>query len=373
MQLQLQNFSTLVQNMAASVQGSARVLLDLTAGSVLRAILEANASIALWLQWIAVQILAATRAATSNGPDLDTWVADFGLARLPGRSATANLTFARFTPGFAASIPVGAQVKSGDATVTFTVLADAANPAFSPITATYTVAASATSLTVPAQAAFAGVTGNVAAGSLSLLATAMPGIDTVTNAAAASGGLDAEPDAALRTRFTNFIDSRSRATPAAVAFTVQSLQQGLTYVLAENTDPSGAARLGFFTVTVDDGSGFPPATTIAAVSAALENVRPIGTQFAVQPPAVFIATIALTITTPAASHATAQANVAAAIAVYVSSLTIGAPLPLSRLAAIAYAADPSVTNVSAITIDGAAADLVPPRSSIIKPGAVTVD
>ena len=372
MQLQLQNFSTLVQNMAASVQGSARVLLDLTAGSVLRAILEANASIALWLQWIAIQILAATRAATSNGADLDTWVADFGLARLPGHSAATNITFARFTPGFAANIPVGAQVKSGDATVTFAVLADPTNPAFSPITAAYTVAASAPSLTVPAQAVLAGVTGNVAAGSLSLLATAMPGIDTVTNATAASGGLDAEPDSALRSRFTNFIDSRSRATPAAIAFTIQSLQQGLSYVLAENTDPSGAARIGFFTVTVDDGSGFPPATTIAAVSAALENVRPIGTQFAVQPPTVLTATIALTITTSVASHAVAQTNVAAAITAYVSTLAIGAPLPLSRLAAIAYAADPSVTNVSAATINGAG-DLVPPPSSIIKPGTVTVD
>ena len=51
MQLQLQNFTTLVQNMAAGVQSSARVVLDLTTGSVLRAILEANASVALWLQW----------------------------------------------------------------------------------------------------------------------------------------------------------------------------------------------------------------------------------------------------------------------------------------------------------------------------------
>ena len=263
-------------------------------------------------------------------------------------------------------------MKSGDATVTFTVLADPTNPAFSSATGSYAVAASAASLTVPAQAAISGVTGNVAAGTLSLLATAMPGIDTVTNATAASGGLDAEPDGALRTRFTNFIDSRSRATPAAIAYAIQSLQQGLTHVLAENMDPSGALRLGFFTVTVDDGTGSPPPITIAAVSAALENVRPVGTQFAVQPPTLLTATIALTITAPASSYATAQANVGSAIKAYVSTLPIGASLPLSRLAAIAYAADPSVSNVSAITINGAA-DLIAPPTSIIKPGTVTVD
>ena len=54
MQLQLQDFTTLVRNMAAGVQGSASALIDLTTGSVLRAILEANASLALWLQWLIV-------------------------------------------------------------------------------------------------------------------------------------------------------------------------------------------------------------------------------------------------------------------------------------------------------------------------------
>ena len=372
MQLPLQDFTTLVRNMAAGVQGSARVLIDLTAGSVLRAILEANASVALWLQWIAVQILAATRAATSSGSDLDSWVADFGLARLPGQAAATTLTFARFTPGIAATIPVGAQVKTGDTTLTFTVLADPANPAFSAATSSYTLPAPAASLTLAAQATVPGMAGNVAASAISLLATAMPGIDTVSNPYAASGGMDPEPDTALRSRFANFIDSRARATPAAIAFAIQSLQQGLTYVLAENTDPSGASRPGFFTVTVDDGSGYPPRTTIAAVSAALESVRPVGTQFAVQPPTVITANITLAIATPASTHAAAQANVSAAIQSYTAGLTIGMPLPLSRIAAIAYAADPSISNVSGMAINDAA-DLVPPPTCIIKPGTVTVN
>ena len=372
MQLPLQNFTTLVRNMAASVQGGARTLLDLTAGSVLNAILEANASAALWLQWIAVQILAATRAATSNGPDLDSWIADFGLARLPGQAAFTTVTFSRFTPGFATAIPVGAQVKTGDAAITFNVLPDPTNPAFSAATSSYAVAASAASITVPVQAALSGVSGNVTAGAISLLATAMPGIDSATNPNAAAGGMDAEPDVALRIRFANFIDSRSRATPAAIAFTIQSLQQGLSHVLTENADPAGTTRPGFFTVTVDDGSGYPPPTTIAAVSASLESVRPVGTQFAVQPPTVVPADIALTISTPAATHATAQANVVAAIHAYAASLPIGAGLPLSRLAAIAYAADASITNVTNVAINDAA-DLIAAPTAIIKPASVTVD
>ena len=369
MQLQLQDFTTLVRNMAATIQGGAKVALDLTTGSVLRAILEANASVALWLQWLAVQILATTRAATSSGPDLDTWVADFGLARLPGQAAATTVTFFRYTPGIAATIPIGAQIKTGDTSVTFTVIADPTNPAYN--SAGYSLPALASQLTVPAQAATPGLSGNVGAGAISLLSTAMPGIDTVTNSAGAAGGMDAESDDALRARFGNFIDSRARATPAAIAFAIQSLQQGLDHVLTENADPSGTFRPGYFTVTVDDGSGYPPSTTLASVAAALEAIRPVGTQLAVQPPTVFPANITLTLTTAGTTQATAQTAVAAAITAYVSSLPIGAALPLSRLAALAYAAHPSVTNVANAGINGAG-DLVPPPTGIIRPGTVTV-
>lgn len=372
MQLPLQTFPTLLQNMAASVQGSAQTLLNLTAGSVLRAILEANASLALWVQWLIVQVLAATRAATSNGADLDTWVGDFGVTRLPGQPATTSLTFARYTTGFTASIPAGAQVKTADTLQTFTVLADPSNPAFSAASQVFVLPASASSLTVPARAMTAGVSGNVQAGAITLLATAIPGIDTVTNTAPAAGGLDAESDAALRTRFTNFIDSRSRATPAAIAYTIQSLQQGLDFALAENADPSGAQRPGFFTVTIDDGSGAPPPVTLSAVQAALDAVRPLGTQFAVVPPSLIIANITLTLTTPADTHATAQLAAQNAIIAFTEALTIGAPLAQSRLAALAYAADPSISNVTGLTINGGG-DLMPPISGIIRPGTITVN
>ncbi len=371
MQLSLQNFTTLVQNMAASVQSSASALIDLTTGSVLRAILEANASIALWLQWLIVQVLAQTRAATSTGADLDSWVADFSMARLPGQAATTSLTFSRSTPGMAASIGAGTQVKTADTTQTFVVLADPGNPAFNTVTNSYAVAPTVVAITVSAQAMMTGTAGNVQAGAITLLASAIPGIDAVINPDAAAGGLDAESDTALRARFANFIDSRSRATPAAIAFAIASLQQGLTYVLAENTDPSGAARQGFFTVTVNDGSGAPTAALLSAVSTALEEIRPVGTQFAVLSPVVVTANISLSLTVPASSSAAAQSAVTAALTSYIATLGIGAPLPVSRVAAIAYATDPAITNVSAVTINGGG-DLVPPPNGIVMPGTVAV-
>ena len=50
MALFFQTFTTLVQNMAAAAQASAKKVLDFTEGSVLRALLEAQAGVQLWLQ-----------------------------------------------------------------------------------------------------------------------------------------------------------------------------------------------------------------------------------------------------------------------------------------------------------------------------------
>jgi uncharacterized phage protein gp47/JayE len=102
MRLSLRTFSALVQSMAAAVQASATQLLDLTVGSTLRAVLEANASIGLWMQWLILQVLRTTRAATSNGADLDSWMADLTLTRLPAVAATGTVTLSRFTPGMSA-------------------------------------------------------------------------------------------------------------------------------------------------------------------------------------------------------------------------------------------------------------------------------
>ena len=122
MQLQLQTFTALVQNMAASVQSAASQLLDLTVGSTLRAVLEANASIALWMQWLILQVLQTTRAATSSGADLDSWMADLSLIRLPAATASGHVTFSRFTATASAFVPVGALVRTADGAQTFAAL-----------------------------------------------------------------------------------------------------------------------------------------------------------------------------------------------------------------------------------------------------------
>lgn len=373
MRLALQTFSSLVQNMAASVQASGKHLLDLSAGSALRAILEANASAGLWMQWLIVQVLQTTRAATSTGADLDTWMADFSFARLPAARASGTVTFSRYSALATAFIPAGALVNTSDGTQTLTVVADPTNPAYVASAGGYQVPAGLSSFNAAVQAQVPGAQGNVLAGAVTLLASAIPGIDAVSNASPLAGGRDAETDAAARSRFQSFIDTRSRATARAIGFAVASVQQGLTYTLQENVDTSGASRPGSFVVTVDDGSGAPSASLLGSVYAAVDAVRPVGSLFAVQPPLIVPANVTMML---AAGAGSAAADVTSAVSTslsnYIEALPIGALLSCSKLASIAYLTSSTISNVTSTTINGAPLDLAVPPSAVVKPGTVVV-
>jgi len=373
MQLSLQNFTTLVENMASAVQGAAVQVLDLTVGSVLRAILEANASLALWMQWLIVQVLATTRLATSNGVDCDSFGADFGFIRLPAVAAVGQVTFSRFTPSGTALVPSGVNVSTAGNGQSFVVLTDVTNAAYDAGLAGYVLAAGLSSLVVPVAANLAGASGNVQAGTISLLSSAIPGIDGVTNVMPLSGGFDAETDAAFRGRFSNYLASLARATDLAIGAAIAAVQQGLSYVISENIDQAGHAQIGHFVVTVDDGSGNPPAALLEIVQQSVDLVRPVGSSFAVQGPVVVAANVSMALTTGAgASHAVAASAVAGAVEQFIGGLGIGATLNYTRLAQIAYAASPVVTNVSAVLLNDAVSDLVPPAFGVIRVGIVAV-
>ncbi len=366
MQLQLQDFATLVRTQAAAVGAATRQLVDLSVGSVLRAVLEANASIGLWLQWLIVEVLTTTRAQTSRGADLDSWVQDFGMARLPGVAAYGLVTFSRLTPGLPAVVPVGAMVRNAAGGLSFSVVADAGHAAWNGTG--YGLDATSLQVELPVVARAVGSQGNLRAGEIGLLGSAVPGVDAVSNAAPLQGGLDAEADTALRERFGGFIDSRSRATAQAVGFALRSLQQGISFTIAERIDSGGSARAGHFTVTVDDGSGVPPASLLAAAGAAVDAVRPLGGTFSVRAPLIVRAEVALRIAGAGASLATVRAAVGA----FVASRPIGGWLVVSRLVQVAHEADAGVESVYAVTINGVGADLQVPAHALVRPGQIVV-
>lgn len=373
MQLQLQTFSTLINNAAAAVQGAAAQLIDLTVGSTLRAILEANASMALWLQWLILQVLRMTRASTSADTDLDSWMADYALQRLPATKADGNVTFSRFTSVGSALIPVGMSVRTADASQAFLVQANASYPNWSVGQNGYLLASGSASIIVPVAAGIAGISGNVQAGAISLIAASLPGIDTVTNSVGLVGGIDAETDNAFRSRFIDYIASLSRATTTAVKAAISGVELGLNFAVTENVGPDGLSRPGSFLAVVDDGTGAPLPSLLTRVAAAIEIVRPVGTSYAVIPPTLVNAVIvAVVVTDGSIPHGTAVAAVRNAISTYVNGLPIGAPLAFARITQIAFAASAAVTNVTGIALNGGTGDINPTATGVVRSASITV-
>lgn len=359
--------------MAASVQGAATTLLDLTVGSVLRAILEANAAVALWMQWLIVQVLATTRLATSSGADCDSFGADFSFVRLPAISASGYVTFSRFTPSVAAFIPIGTAVSTSSNGQAFLVVGDPANQAYSAESAGYTIAAGIAGATVPVVASVAGRAGNVQPGAISMISSVVAGIDTVSNNLLLSGGTDAESDSAFKARFSNYLASLSRATNIAIGAVISAIQQGLSYTITENVNQAGTVQMGHFVVTVDDGTGNPSASILATVEQGVDAIRPVGTSFAVQGPVVELANIVMTLATSSnAAHQVAVGAVTAAIQSYIGSLPIGATLSYTKLAQLAYDASSMITNVLGLQLNGGMADLTPGIFGVVRVGTVAV-
>jgi uncharacterized phage protein gp47/JayE len=373
MQLQLRTFDTIVSSAAAAMQGAAQTLLDLTVGSVLRAVLEANAGLGLWMQWLILETLQTTRAATSTASDLDTWMADFGLTRQQAVAAAGSVTFSRFSPVTTALIPAGTLVRTSDGSQSFAVTADTTNPAWNAAQNGFSLAAGASSVTVAITAAVVGSGGNVQAGAISLIAAALPGVDTVSNVAPTAGGLDAETDPALRARFAAYLVSLFKATTEAVGYAVSTVQQGLQYTIQENATQSGAYQPGTFVVTVDNGTGAPPASLLTSVANAIEAVRPVGSTWTVIGPTVTTANVSMAIVTaPTATHATVTAQVASALTSFIDALPVGSPLPWSQLTQVAYNTSSSVTNVFGVLLNGSTTDIVPGQAGVAKAGSVTV-
>jgi len=373
MAITAKDFTTLVREQVTDIQGTASLLIDVSVGSILRAAVEANAAVTMWLQGLIFQVLATTRAATSSGPDLDSWIADYGMTpRLIADYATGTVTLSRFTATTTAGIQIGAVVQTVDG-VQFAVILDTTNPLYNVGLGAYLLGVSVSSGSVPVKAIIAGASGNAVIGAINTIAQAMPGIDTVTNAAAFVNGTDGETDAQLRLRFIAYVASLSKATKSAIGYAITSLQPGVTYTLTENFSYAGVAQPGYFYVVVDDGSGAPGSQFLTDVTNAVELVRGLTITFGVFAPVLLTANVSFTIITASGyDHATLIASANVAVTNFINGLGIGGSLFYSKLPQIIYESSPGITNVTGLTVNSVTVDLTATNKQIIKSGVITI-
>jgi phage-related baseplate assembly protein len=373
MNLNLKGFSQLIEDMGSALQSSATTLVDVSVGSVVRAIFEANASIVLWLQWLVLQVLQTTRASTSIGGDLDTWMSDFGLTRLPAVAATGIVTLSRFTPTLAATIPLGTSFKTADGQLIFSVMEDNSLSIWQTALSRYVIPSGVASADLPVVCTTCGSMGNVLANTINVIAASLPGVDQVNNANPLSNGADAESDQAFRARFQGYLASLSRATLGSVQNAVASVRQGLDVLIQENTGLGGTPQLGALLVIVDDGTGYPSDDLLSSVATAVDSVRPLGTTFAVVPPQVLTVSVSLTAEfVTSDSLALGIPAIQNHVATYLNGLPIGRAASITRVAQHAYRAGPDLQNITGIELNGGVTDIVPSSSTVIKAGQVEV-
>lgn len=358
----------------AAMQASNPDLTDLTPGSIELALVDAATQVAVWQQMLIALGIAVTRLSSSNAGDVDTFVGDFGLYRLPAVASTGSVSAYRTSAANVVSIPVGTIIKTIDLTQTFIITIDATNANYDPVGIAYTMPYGINSITIPVAATVAGTSGNVAAGALGLINSPISGVDSYSNAVAITNGIDAESDDALKARFSNYINSRSQATRSAVAYAIQSVQQGLTYYITENQDALGNHVDGMFVAFVDDGSGHPSTTLLNTIRAAVDLVRPIGTVFAILPPRLLLANINVSVI--AASGYDQQAveqAVGTTVTAYIDALLVGAPLPYLRLAQIIYDTQGVASIVpGTLLLNGVTVDIGGTGAQTVRIGTLTV-
>lgn len=276
MSLSLRSFSTTVSAAVTAAQASCSQLLDVSIGSPARALMESVGGIGLWLQYLVLQSLLRTRLATSTGSDCDSFVNDFGMTRLPGTPATGLVTFTSFMASEqSAVVPPGVIVRTVGG-ISFVVTQDQSLPTWSASAGGYVRAADVSTLSVPVSCQVAGSAGNVSAGAICLMGTAVSGLDTVTNTAPFLNGSDQETDSQLRARFPLWLAAKASASRAAVGNAIANVQTDLSYSLRDGLDAAGQARSGYFTAVINDGSGVPSDQLLSEVYEVIDSVRALG-------------------------------------------------------------------------------------------------
>lgn len=374
MALITKTFKEFVDGQITTAQGSVANIIDFSVGSLLRATFESNAGVAAYLQRLIVELLSKTRAATSTGADLDSFVADYGFSP-PRFSATASagtLTFSRFTNTTQALIPVGslAQTTAGDK---FVVIANTGSPAYSATLNAYVMEIGTSSIDCSAESVDTGTAPNALAGTVTQIAQALPGIDTVTNNAAFTGGSTGESDEALRARFVKWVASLTKGTLDAVRYAASSFSSTINTKIVENLSYGGTPEPGYFYVVADNGVSPLSPSDISVIYALVDAVRPICSTFGVFAAVELMANINATLQLKTGYL---LANVApvvnAAILAYINSLLIGDELRYARLYQVILNASVGIDNVSALLLNGASADIAATDKQTVVAGTVTI-
>lgn len=379
MALETKDYDELIQDQSTATQSAATrkmgKYLDFSVGASLRALIESNAGLALWLQGLLVKVLATTRLATSEGNDVDTFINDFGLTRTEATHASGNVTFSRNIATDDAVINLADSVQSTVENIQYIVIPDTTNPLYDELREQYIIPAGTQSGEVKVEAVLAGVSGNAAEDAITVISQPIQYVDFVTNALPFVNGFDEESDIETRAQFVDYINSLSKATKLAIEEAIEEVQEGIQYSVVENIDyTTSAVQLGYFFAVIDDGTGSPPPELLASVALAVDRVRGFTTYFEIKAALPDTANVSATAKIDTTIYTTDEVKVAIEVALtsYINSLGIDTTLYYTRLIQVIYDAHVGVIDVTSVTLNGGVADLVSDNKHSIIVGTLVI-
>lgn len=363
-------WTQLVSDQIATWGAGVGVTPVLSEGDFLLAIFEAVAGQMDFLQAQNQIVLNLTRAATSTGDDLDSWMADFSFPRLAATFATGPVVLSKLQPSqspilVSAAVLIGGVyvggvlVQTQGGAIVYQVIPDTTEPTYDSNSNSYILPAGASSMTATVQAVVAGTLGNVAAGAISQLASQSP-VDTVNNIVPLGNGFNAESDADYRSRFVLYLGTLAKATGAAILAAAKSVQQGVQVSLLENTTPQGTTQLGAFTAFISNGAAGVSSALLASIYSAVYATRAFTVTPYVTAAIPQNVTIALAVHIAAGfSIVTVQPLVQSAVITVVDSLAAGETLYVSEVMEAALSVSGVVAVQPSVMLNGVSADITP--------------
>jgi uncharacterized phage protein gp47/JayE len=358
--------------MTTQLSNSTAKVNNLRSGSVALAFIQAVAANTLILQQMIAHVYNTNRLGSSKGVDVDSYVADWGMKRLPAVSSSGLVTLTRQITTNELLVNLGGTVQTPVSQIQFTLIADTTGlNSWDPVRQVYYFPPGVNSIQVRVQAVLTGASGKVAQGTISQIVSGFQGVNSVTNASNFVNGEDQETDAALKIRFIDYIQSLASADWAAVASAITGVQPNLTYQIIEYKHFDGTAFPSGFTVVVDDGTGNASTSVTGAVQSAVEKVRAAGAQFEVQKPTNVAVNVSVSISTSTTGSLSAvQAAVAAALKTYINTLGVGNTCHYVNIGNVIQNV-PGVFSYSGLTLNGVAADVTITQTQLAQVGTVT--
>lgn len=241
MSFTVKSFDQIISDMVAWIVANSPNITDLSPGSVIRSFCEGSA---LSIEEVYVSTYLGFQRYLNNIQE-----SAFDFERKAGTKATTNVVFSRTGSSGNVTIPSGTRLKTASGLRFIT-------------TADISISDGDTdSDPVEAEAESVGTSYNVSSTTITVIEDQVAGVDSVTNPAAATGGVDRETDIAFKKRFQDYIEGLGRANLAGIRSAALSVE-GITSVdVVEHFPPVSDVNA---TVYIDDGSSGGVSTALVA-------------------------------------------------------------------------------------------------------------